>query len=38
MSIFIRLIILATCAYGGSFLAGSQFSDLAVDSYELPQR
>jgi hypothetical protein len=38
MSIFIRFIILTTCAYGGSVLAGSQFSDLPADPYELTQR
>jgi|GraSoiStandDraft_30_1057271.scaffolds.fasta_scaffold14099_5 hypothetical protein len=38
MSIFIRFIILATCAYGGSVLAGRQFSDLPADPDQLTQR
>jgi hypothetical protein len=38
VSIIIRIIILGTCAYGGSVFAGSQFSDLPADPYELTPR
>jgi hypothetical protein len=38
VSIILRFIVLAICAYSGSVIAGSQFSDLPADPYERTQR
>jgi hypothetical protein len=38
MSIIIRFIILAICAYAGSLVAREQFSELPAASYELAQK
>lgn len=35
MSVIIRFIILALCGYAGSVVAGTQFTDLPADSYEM---
>jgi hypothetical protein len=36
MSIIIRVVIIAACAYAGSAIAGAQFSDLP-DPYQVAQ-
>jgi hypothetical protein len=37
MSIIIRVIIVAACAYAGSVFAGAQFKDLP-DPYQMAQK
>jgi hypothetical protein len=37
MSIIIRVVVIATCAYAGSVVAGIQFPDLP-DPYQMAQK
>jgi hypothetical protein len=37
MSIIIRIVVIATCAYAGSFVGGVQFPDLP-DPYPIAQK
>jgi len=38
MSIIIRIIVVAACAYAGSAVASSQFPDLPDEPYQTVQR
>jgi hypothetical protein len=38
MSIFIRIVVVAACAYAGSAVASIQFPELPDDPYQMAQR
>ena len=38
MSVFIRMVVVAACAYAGSAVASIQFPDLPDEPYQMTQR